>query len=307
MSAPSYTSKFAQVNGIRLHFLDWGGNGPVMCFLAGLGCTAHIYSEFASRFIGSHRVIALTRRGHGESDCPEDGYDADTLTEDLRQLLDSLSIDRVTLVGHSLANVELGHFTSLYPDHVLNLVFLDAAYDGPRYKPLVDNDPLKDVKPPEEEALTFDEYVAQGKRARPDLAAIWGPLLYEEVKHTIRTTPEGKVVDRMPAAVAQALMDTYLAYSHRDSHIRAPVLSIYAIHEDYANYSPDYLTLEQRALQAKYIREMEVPYQRECIDEFRRLVPHARIVEIPRGHHYCFIKHADLVFDEAARFLAQAP
>lgn len=307
MTASPYTSKFAQVNGIRLHFLDWGGRGPAACFLAGLGCTAHIYTEFASRFTGSHRVIALTRRGHGESDCPGAGYDAYTLTEDLRQFLDFLGIDKVILVGHSLANVELGQFTALYPDRVLKLVFLDAAYDGPTYKLLLENDPLKDVKPPQEDTFTFEDYVAQGKRVRPDLAEIWGPLLNEEIKRTVKTTAEGKVVDSMPEVVVQALMETYLAYSLGGSRMRVPVLSIYAIREDYALYSHDYLSLEQRAMYAKYIREMDVPYQRQCIEMFRRLVPQARIVEIPRGHHYCFIKHAELVFDEMNRFLCEAP
>ena len=36
---------FVNVNGVRLHYLDWGGNGPVLLFLAGWGCTAHIFGS----------------------------------------------------------------------------------------------------------------------------------------------------------------------------------------------------------------------------------------------------------------------
>jgi len=305
MSASQYTSRFTCVNGIRLHFLDWAGTGPAMCFLTGLGLSAFVYAGFAARFSEAYRVIALTRRGHGDSDYPETGYDVDTLTEDLREFLDSLHVDRVILVGHSLANVELGHFTALYPHRVLALVYLDAAYDGPKCKLAMEADPLKDVKPPEADARTTADYIRHLRGTRPDLAEIWGPLLDEEAQLMVRTTPEGQVVDRMPDAVAQALMDTYLGYSIEGLGTRVPVLSIYALHEDYALYKPDYLTPNQQALNAKHIREVHLPYQRECIEQFRRLVPHARIVVIPNGHHYCFIKHEALVFDEMTRFLAQ--
>lgn len=93
MDTSSYKSDFVNVNCIRLHYLDWGGNGPVLLFLTGMGCSAHIFDRFAQRFIDKFRVLALDRRGHGDSDYPETGYDADTLTEDLRQFLDALKID----------------------------------------------------------------------------------------------------------------------------------------------------------------------------------------------------------------------
>jgi pimeloyl-ACP methyl ester carboxylesterase len=74
-------------------------------------------------------VLALTWRGHGKSDAPETGYDVDTLTEDVRQFLDAMKIERVMLVGHSMAGEELTRFAGLYPERVDRLVYLDAAYD----------------------------------------------------------------------------------------------------------------------------------------------------------------------------------
>src|SRR5512139_1556148 len=119
MDKSPHTSNFVTVNGIRLHYLDWGGSGPALLFLAGRGCNAHLFDDFAPRFTGQFRVLALTRRGHGESDYPETGYDIDTLVEDIRQFLDSLGIERVILAGHSLAGIELPHFAALYPERVL--------------------------------------------------------------------------------------------------------------------------------------------------------------------------------------------
>jgi pimeloyl-ACP methyl ester carboxylesterase len=119
MDKSPHKSDFVNVNGIRLHYLEWGGNGPVILFLAGLGCNAHIFDNFAPRFTDRFHALALTRRGHGESDYPETGYDIDTLTDDIRQFLDFVNIEQVILVGHSLAGIELSHFNALYPDCVL--------------------------------------------------------------------------------------------------------------------------------------------------------------------------------------------
>ena len=97
MSSPNPTGDFVNVNGIRLHYLDWGGTGPTLIFLTGMGCSAYIFNKFAPRFTDAFRVLALTRRGHGASDYSETGYDADTLTEDIRQFMDSLNIEKVIL------------------------------------------------------------------------------------------------------------------------------------------------------------------------------------------------------------------
>ena len=129
MDTSPHKSDFVKVNGIRLHYLDWGGEGEVLLFLAGMGCNAHIFDHLAQRFADRFHVIALTRRGHGESDHPETGYDIDTLTEDVRQFMDALGINQAILAGHSMASVELSHFAALHPEQVLKLVFLDAAYD----------------------------------------------------------------------------------------------------------------------------------------------------------------------------------
>ena len=63
------------------------------------------------------------------------------------------------------------------------------------------------------------------------------------------------------------------------------------------------MTEEQQALVIEYFDRVRPSLQRELIEHFRPSVPHAKIVEIPNGHHYCFIKHEELVFDEMRKFL----
>src|SRR5574339_196309 len=126
MDASPHKSDFVNVNGMKLHYLDWGGAGETLLFLTGLGLSAHIYDRFAPRFTDLFRVLALTRRAHGDSDYPETGYDIDTLVEDIRQFLDELHVHKVILAGHSLAGTELTHFAGMYPERVVKLVYLDA-------------------------------------------------------------------------------------------------------------------------------------------------------------------------------------
>ncbi|MGB8981616.1 MAG: alpha/beta hydrolase [Anaerolineales bacterium] len=308
MDSSPHKSEFVNVNGIRLHYLDWGGEGPALLFLTGLGNSAHIYDQFAPRFTDKFRVLALTRRGHGDSDYPETGYDVDTLTEDVRQAMDALDMDKAILVGHSMANVELCHFAALHPERVLKLVFLDAAYDrsSPVFKAMVGKSPLKNIPIPgaNDDHYSIEEYMASIKKSYPYWAAIWGEVIEEEILHAVKTTPEGKIVDKMSGAIEQAFRDTLNSYLPESSRIQAPVLSIYAV-LDGNDALADYMTEEQKALVMEFFDTIRPPLTRECIEQFRRDVPHARIIEIPKGHHHCFIKQEELVFDEMRKFLEE--
>jgi pimeloyl-ACP methyl ester carboxylesterase len=307
MDTSPHTSDFVTVNDIRLHYLDWGGQGPALLFLAGLGCTAHIFDQFAPRFVDKFHVLALTRRGHGQSDYPETGYDIETLTEDIRQFLDALKIDQVILVGHSMASVELSHFTALYPQRVLKLIYLDAAFDysSSGFKAVQAKNPLRSIQPPgaNDDHFAIEDYSAAIKRAYPGLAAIWNDVMDVEVLHSVKQTPEGKVVDKMSDAIGKALRDTLDSYSPEDSKIHVPVLSFFSWQDSAYYLSADFMSEEQQAQVIAFFDTIRKPWLEEWIQEYRHAVPQARIVEIPKGHHYCFIKQEELVFNEMRKFL----
>jgi len=307
LDSSAHKSGFVKVNGVRLHNLDWGGDGPVLLFLAGLGNSAHIYDKFAPRFINKFHVIGLTRRGHGDSDYPEIGYDVETLTEDVRQFMDSLEIDRAILAGHSMAHIELSHFAALYPERVLKLIYLDAAYDrtSSAFKTMLQKNPLRNIQIPGmyDDYTSIDEYIASIKKYYPTYADIWSEVIVEEILRAIKTSPEGKIVDKMTEGISKALRDALNSYAPEDSKVRAPILSIYALNGgDY--YAPlDSMTKEQRDSVIEFFDSTRPALQREMIAQFRHNVPHARVVEIPHGHHYCFIKQDGFVFDEMMKFL----
>ena len=128
--SPSPKEGFVVVNGVRLHYVDWGGSGDALVFLTPLG--GQLLEQFealAPRFTDRFRVLGLTRRGQAPSDAAASGYDVDTLVADLVGFLDAMRIRRVNLAGHSVAGSEMTRFAGRHGDRVSRLVYLDAAVD----------------------------------------------------------------------------------------------------------------------------------------------------------------------------------
>jgi pimeloyl-ACP methyl ester carboxylesterase len=198
---------FVKANGVRLHYLEWSGKGGVLLMLAGLGNDAHIFDRFAGRFTDRYRVLALTRRGYGESDKARTGYDVNTRVEDIHRFLDVLRITKVTLIGHSLAGDELTAFASAYPARVDKVVYLDAAYDRSKTRALIIDDPaLKFLpnggQPPRDD--TIRAQLMNGSSAfHPDYRRIRAPALafyaVPRLHPAFRTAPTAEDLKRMNA------------------------------------------------------------------------------------------------------------
>jgi pimeloyl-ACP methyl ester carboxylesterase len=232
-----------------------------------------------------------------------------TLTEDIRQFLDAQGIEKVILAGHSMANVELSHFSALYPERVLKLIYLDAAYDraSTSYKEMVESSPWRRIQPPglDVDYYSPEEYFAAMKRAYPSFSLIWTEALEQQSYHEITTAPDEKIVDRMSDTVSQALNTTMRSYVLEDSKIKAPALAFFVLSKGANSISDEWMTDQQRAEILTHVETRENAWTRESIELFGRNVPNARIVEIPQGHHYCFIEQEELVYEEMRKFLTE--
>jgi len=303
MTISNPKSEYVHVNGIRLHYLDWSGTGPTMIFLTGMGSSAYIFSRFAPRFTDKFHVLALTRRGQGDSDYPDSGYDADTLTEDIRQFMDSLNVHKAILAGHSLAGVELTHFAATYPTRVEKLVYLDALDDRRGFAAIREQDPLNKIEVKKEASTprTLEEYIAAMKQDIPEFAEIWSELWDEEIAHGVKVNEQGIFVDRMPATVEKQMIENLVdGYTPKKVEIPIPTLGFFARR---IPKLPNSYTEEQKATFYEFHRNVMEPFGRSLISDFQARFPQARIVVIPEGHHYCFIAQEDLVYEEMRRFL----
>src|SRR5690349_7524206 len=107
LAAQAPVDQFVTVNDVRLQYVDWGGTGNAILLLPGLGDDVHRFDRFAPRFTDVFHVVGFSRRGQGASDASSSNYDTATLVEDIRQFLDVMRIERVDIIGHSIAGVEM--------------------------------------------------------------------------------------------------------------------------------------------------------------------------------------------------------
>jgi pimeloyl-ACP methyl ester carboxylesterase len=224
----AHRSAYVEVDGIRLHTLEWGGRGPAVVMIHGIGDSPYVFSDLAVGLAPRFRVVAYARRGHGQSDAPAGPYDLDTLVTDLRGVMDALGIERASLVGWSLGGNEITAFAARYPERVDKLVYLESGYDwsDPVFLPAF-REALAAIAPAPADLASFDAYRAWFQRAWLGPAE-WTPGLEAYLRDTVSIGSDGRVAPKPSDAVAAAILDG-VAVSPRDyAKVRAPVLAFYS-------------------------------------------------------------------------------
>jgi pimeloyl-ACP methyl ester carboxylesterase len=291
-------------DGIRLHYLDFGGRGEPVLLLTGPGNTAWIYTEFGARLARHYHVLALTRRGHGESDMPEQGYDQQTLAEDLRRFLDQRGISRVHLVGHSAAGAEMTRFAGTYPERVASLTYLDAAYDRSTQGPIEAGNPERPDPPTSADRSSIDSFVAYLFRARPIYALYPRAVVERDTRAALTIRPDGSVGFRMGQSQFEQFVSSFSAAPPDYSRVRAPALAIYAGGQ--SAFRLRTATPELRPRLGRFLTETVEPWRQASIAQFRRALPHAEVVSMDAVHHPFLHKPAETAA-LVRRFLARHP
>lgn len=88
--------------GVRLRCADCGEGGQTFVLVHGWKGSHRLWDKVIARLATRHRVVAFDLRGMGESDKPNEPCTFDLLAEDLHDVLTSLDLDDVTLVGWSM-------------------------------------------------------------------------------------------------------------------------------------------------------------------------------------------------------------
>ena len=118
-------SKFADVNGVKLHYLVAGKGDPVV-LLHGFAETSHMWRPLIARLSDKHTVIAPDLRGFGQSSAPEGGYTKKAMAQDIHALVKSLKYDRIRLVGHDIGLMVAYAYAAQYPSEVDRIVLMEA-------------------------------------------------------------------------------------------------------------------------------------------------------------------------------------
>ena len=128
-SAEAPQSRFAEANGVRLHYLAAGKGAPVI-LVHGYAETSHMWRPLIAELAKTHTVIAPDLRGFGRSAKPPQGYDKKTMAQDIHALAVSLGHRRVKLVGHDIGLMVAYAYAAQFPAEVDRIALMDAFLPG---------------------------------------------------------------------------------------------------------------------------------------------------------------------------------
>lgn len=128
-----FTSEFATIRGLRLHYVR-GGSGPVVMLLHGYPQNWYEWRAIAPGLAEHFTVVALDLRGAGQSQAPAQGYDKTTLAADAHGVLDHLGLaEGIRLVGHDIGTMVAYAYAAQYPQSVSRLVLSEAPLPMPDF------------------------------------------------------------------------------------------------------------------------------------------------------------------------------
>jgi pimeloyl-ACP methyl ester carboxylesterase len=185
----SFVERTLRVNGVTLHYLDWGvAEAPPVVLLHGITGHARVWDHLASRLQPGHRVLALDQRGHGDSDpAPDDDYGVGTMADDVAAFAGSLRLDRFALVGHSMGGRIAIKYAADHGARLDRLVIIDIG-------PEIDLSGLmrvRDMMAQAPERIESEEWAVEYIRRgnpRQDL-----DMLRERVRHGLKRLPDGEL------------------------------------------------------------------------------------------------------------------
>jgi pimeloyl-ACP methyl ester carboxylesterase len=122
-------SRYADVNGVRLHYLAAGAGDPVV-LLHGYAQNSHMWRPLMVELAKTHLVIAPDLRGFGESAKPDSGYDKKSMAQDIHALTQSLGISKAGVAGHDIGLMVAYAYAAQYPAEVSRIALMDAFLPG---------------------------------------------------------------------------------------------------------------------------------------------------------------------------------
>jgi esterase len=257
------------VNGLRLHCLDWGGDGPPLLLLHGFTGHAHAWDTLSIALQPHFHVYALDQRGHGESD-PAEVYNPVVAFDDITGVLAELGLTTLIVVGLSMGGRNAMYFASKRPEAVRRLVIVDI---GPEISRKTTQAP---PGPPEPETWDSIEQAAQHLyRGNP----YPGIHYYRWVaSHSLKARPDGRLVWQWHPSVKERRAQSDIDWWALLKTIPAP-------------------TLVLRGAESTVL-------DRDVGERMASMLPQGTFVEIPRAVHTLHEDNPDAVVAALRAFLA---
>ena len=249
----------AHGQAINLSYEDWGQGNPIV-LIHGWPLSKEMW-EHQMLELPRHgvRVIAYDRRGFGKSSKPWNGYDYDTLADDLKAVLDELDLQNVTLVGFSMGGGEVARYMSRHQGaRVAKVAFVSAVTP---FMVKTDDNPTGVDK------STFDDMVAGLKKDRADFLSNFGKTFYGD---TLISNPVSAAWEQWTLTLAmfgspKATVDCVYAFAATDFRrdldtIKVPALIVHGKDDKIVPIKTGGDETAKRLPQAEYLKYDGAPH-----------------------------------------------
>ena len=284
-------------NGVQLEVLDWGGQGSPLVFMG--GTDAHVFDDFAPKFVPGHHVYGISMQGFGKSSAPDPtatNYTADHLADGVLSVVNQLNLARPVLVGHSNAGEVLSSIGSRYPQRVAGLIYLDGGYSYAFYSSSIGDIAIDAV----EEKRQLDLFVEKGFQSAQQITDL--KVAAAQLERDLARTE--KTVSLQPPRPADAppVPPIGLALGRgreKFTHIDAPVLAIFAVPHSFGNLYKD-----QPDKLAALVADDRANVSAQA-DAFQAGVPSAQIIRIANADHFIFRSNEAEVIEAMNAFISK--
>ena len=122
----SEISKFAEIDGVRIHYQEKGTGVPLV-LIHGYTSSIYTWKDVLDPLAAKYHVIAVDLKGFGFSEKPSGDYTRRAQGELVAHLLDYLKIEKAWIAGNSMGGEVVLNVALNHPDKVLGMILIDSA------------------------------------------------------------------------------------------------------------------------------------------------------------------------------------
>ena len=213
--------RFVNVNGLRLHYLDWGNESKQpLILLHGIGRVAHTFDHLAGHFSPNYHVIAVDMRGHGDSGWDANGaYLVEDYVKDIEGLAQQLRLRNIVIWGNSTGGRVAQVFAGMHPELVAGVISEDVGPERPRE--IADSGTRRMQQEDERGWASEEELLAELKAGNARTAE---EVLRAYVKYGSKRRADGRVIWKRDPKIANGFVPTELWRFVRE--IKSPIIYI---------------------------------------------------------------------------------
>lgn len=289
-----------EVQGVRLQYLDWGGQGEPLVLVPARCETPFVFGDLAPLLLNRFRVLGMTARGCGGSGLASDGYTLDLQIRDLIGFLDAMNIKRATFAGHSASGGKVVRLARQFPSRVTRIVTFDIIY----------------TEVPEEFESKFHAAIAAQNKSPVQLSleshrrefqawelGTWSPALERDFQEQTEKSADGTLrYRRLPEGWQLAFVEDVKQGRYHETAISHPAIFFVALDLDIERLKqfPRDVQRELRPM-AEAIRRART----EQIARYQKNGSHVRVVWLEDASHYPFVDRARELAEQMLTFLVE--